>query len=212
MDQDLGALRDSMLSVPIADDSDPFQILEKWLKAAETAALMNPNAMVLATADARGVPSVRVLLLKEVRRGEGLVFYTSYVSPKAQDLEANPQASINFFWDALFRQVRVSGSVQRVSRQDSENYWNSRPFGSRVSQYVSTQSKTIESREELEARYAETEKMFRESGNIPCPEHWGGYILRPQVWEFWIADPVRFHYRYQFAQRDGGWRFSLLSP
>ncbi|RDU99659.1 pyridoxamine 5'-phosphate oxidase [Trinickia dinghuensis] len=191
-------------------DADPFRQFEAWFKQAQDARLPEPNTMTLATVDARGYPSARIVLIKGVDE-RGFVFYTNYESRKGLDLAANPHASLLFYWIELERQVRVEGTVVKASAEESDAYFNSRPLGSRIGAWASDQSKQIESRALLEAR----EKSFAErfGDHPPRPPHWGGYRLVPETIEFWQGRPSRLHDRILYTrQSTEGWRLSRLSP
>jgi len=187
----------------------PIEQFGKWFDEALRAGVEEPNAMTLATADADGRPSARIVLLKGVDE-RGLVFFTNYESRKGAELAAKPYASLLFFWPALERQVRLEGPVERVSAQESDQYYGSRPLGSRIGAWASPQSQPI-TREELEAR---TEALAKSLGEHPArPPHWGGYRLAPERVEFWQGRPSRLHDRLVY-QRDekGQWACQRLAP
>ena len=172
--------------------------------------LKEPNAFTLSTVNASGQPHSRVLLCKEVR-DKGLVFYTNYKSAKADDLEKNNLAAANFFWDPLHRQIRVNGEIVKLSREDSDAYWATRDRSSQLSQWVSKQSEEAQSREQMENELAQTEEKF--SGqDIPCPDHWGGYLLKPSSIEFWVGRSGRFHDRHLFTMVENDWASERLYP
>jgi pyridoxamine 5'-phosphate oxidase len=166
--------------------------------------------MTLATAAKDGQPSARVVLLKSFDE-HGFVFYTNYQSRKGQDLAENPRASLLFYWSQLWRQVRIDGVVEKISAAESETYFQSRPLGSKLGAWASNQSEVVADRETLEARFAELEKRF--GGQVPRPEHWGGYRLRPNSIEFWQGRDNRLHDRLRYRlQDDGGWVIQRLGP
>jgi pyridoxamine 5'-phosphate oxidase len=199
-----GALNESdMLANPI----EQFKV---WLQQAVEAAMLEPTAMTLATADQAGKPSARTVLLKGVDEG-GFVFYTNFESRKARDLAANPQAALLFFWDRLERQVRIEGKISKVSREQSEAYFKSRPYGSQLGAWVSKQSEVIASRKVLEEKMRELEDKFSER-NVPLPEFWGGYVLAPETIEFWQGRPSRLHDRLRYLKIAEGWKIERLSP
>src|SRR5436309_782878 len=169
--------------------ADPFEQFEKWLQEAIAAQIPEPNAMVLATVDASGQPSSRVVLLKRVDP-RGFAFFTNYGSRKARELEANPKAALTFPWTELERQVCLAGSVRKLSREESEAYFKIRPRASRLGAWASHQSQVIGSREVLEARIRELEARYP-GDEIPLPPHWGGYVLAPVEIEFWQGRPGR---------------------
>lgn len=191
--------------------SDPFKQFGAWFAAALAADIRDVNAMSLATATPDGKSSVRIVLLKGFDE-RGFTFFTNYDSEKGKHLEANPYAALVFFWPKLERQVRVSGSVERTSREDSAAYFHSRPPGARLGAWVSKQSAVIDSRQILDARLEQMEERF-EDGEIPLPPHWGGYRLSPDQIEFWQGRPNRLHDRFRYSRRaDGTWQIDRLAP
>jgi pyridoxamine 5'-phosphate oxidase len=195
----------------ITSKSKPHELFEAWMKEAKTVSgLREPTAMVLSTLASNGELHSRVVLCKSWSE-EGFVFYTNYQSLKGKDLENSSQAAAIFYWDPMFRQVKISGEVVKTSRQQSEAYWNSREKGSQLSQYISHQSQEVKSREELEKLWREAEAEFQNKP-IPCPPHWGGYILRPRLIEFWIGRENRLHDCYQFEKQGATWTFRRLFP
>jgi pyridoxamine 5'-phosphate oxidase len=191
--------------------SDPIEQFRAWFAAAIAADILDVNAMSLATASPDGQPSVRIVLLKGVDK-RGFSFFTNYDSEKARHLEANPRAALAFYWVKLERQVRISGSVERTSREDSAAYFHSRPPGSRLGAWASKQSEVIDSRQILDARLAQMAERF-EGGEIPLPPHWGGYRVKPEQMEFWQGRPNRLHDRFRYTRRaDGTWQIDRLAP
>jgi pyridoxamine 5'-phosphate oxidase len=172
---------------------------------------MDANAMTLATTDDQGRPSARVVLLKGVDQ-RGFVFYTNYESRKGRELERNPQAALVFYWSDLERQICVAGSVARVSVEESDAYFNSRPRGSRIAAWASQQSEPVQDRAALEDRWRQFETKYP-GQDVPRPPHWGGYLLKPDRLEFWQGRPNRLHDRFRYTrQPDGGWKIDRLSP
>ena len=192
-------------------DPDPVKQFGTWFTAALESGIRDVNAMSLATASADGKPSVRIVLLKGFD-GDGFVFFTNYESQKGRELDANPRAELAFYWAQLERQVRVSGAVERTSRDESQRYFHSRPVGSQLGAWASRQSVVLDARRVLDARLAEMTERFRE-GEIPLPPHWGGYRLKPDRIEFWQGRPNRLHDRFAYSRvGDGGWKIDRLAP
>lgn len=191
-------------------DADPLVQFRRWFDEAIAAAIVDANAMTLATCSAKGRPSARIVLLKEVDPG-GFVFYTNYDSAKAADLLANPLACLLFFWVELERQVRITGVVERVSHEESEAYFRSRPFESRIGAWASPQSAVLESRDALEARVRDVSSQYAD-GNVPLPPNWGGYRVRADEIEFWQGRASRLHDRLRYRWADGAWVIERLAP
>lgn len=199
----------SLLETDIAED--PVTQFSRWWDDAEKSQLDEINAMTLATASASGLPDARIVLLKSFSE-EGFVFFTNYNSQKGKELAENPRACLVFFWKELERQVRVMGSVEKVSAQESDAYFNSRPAGSRVGAWASPQSSVIESRSVIENNIAAVEARFAGT-NISRPPHWGGYIVVPELIEFWQGRSNRLHDRLQYSKTEnGGWKAERLAP
>ena len=195
------------------DEVDPNAIrqFERWFDEAMKAGVSEPDAMTLATATTDGRPSARVVLLRGVD-DRGFVFFTNYDSRKGRELAANPWAALVLFWHELERQVRVEGQVRRVSVQESDHYFQSRPAGSRIGAWASPQSEVITSRESLEVRCQELEKSF-EDDTIPRPPNWGGFRLVPETIEFWQGRPSRLHDRLRYTRREQSkWLVERLAP
>jgi pyridoxamine 5'-phosphate oxidase len=189
---------------------DPFTQFEHWFADAEAANLWEPNSMTVATVDDGGFPSVRYVLLKSVDV-DGFVFYTNYRSAKGRALDHSGRAALAFGWLELRRQVRVIGTVTKTSREESAAYFAQRPRGSQIAAWASPQSEVVADRAELERRYGDVEARFAD-GDIPRPEHWGGYRVRPLSVEFWQGRPHRFHDRMRYRRTDVGWRIERLAP
>ena len=168
------------------------------------------NAMTLSTVDAAGRPSARVVLLKGLDH-RGFVFYTNYNSRKGRELDANPNASLVFYWPDQERQVCIAGAVTRLSQEESDAYFHSRPYGSQIGAWASDQSQTVADRAALEEKWKEFEHKFPK-GAVPRPAHWGGYILRPERVEFWQGRPNRLHDRFRYSQQQGSWNVERLCP
>ena len=193
-------------------DPDPFLQFGRWFdESVRTAGDREPNAMTLATASKQGTPSARIVLLKGFSE-RGLIFFTSYESRKARDLAENPRAALNFHWPWLERQIQIEGSVEKVSREESEIYFSKRPIGSRLGAIVSKQSSIIESREVLEHKLEQVAAEYRTSPP-PVPELWGGYLVCPERFEFWQGRENRLHDRFLYSRKTGGgWQIDRLSP
>lgn len=192
-------------------DPNPFVQFRRWFADAVEAKLKDPNAMTLATATPDGAPAARVVLLKDID-DRGLVFFTNYESRKGIELAANPRAALCFFWAPLERQVRVEGRVEKVTREESEAYFRTRPRGSQLGAWASRQSAAIAGREPLEARMAELERQYPDGAEVPCPPWWGGYRVVPDAFEFWIGRPSRLHDRFRYSPAGGGWAVARLAP
>jgi pyridoxamine 5'-phosphate oxidase len=190
-------------------DPDPVAQFEKWFEQALHAGMVEPNAMTLATSTPDGRPSARMVLLKGAD-ANGFVFFTDYRSRKGAELDANPHVSLCFWWDALQRQVRVDGTVARVSREESAAYFHTRPHGSRIGAWASRQSAPLASREALEREVERLERVHPE--DVPLPPHWGGYRVTPESIEFWQGRQSRLHDRIVYTRDGGAWRIGRLSP
>ncbi len=190
--------------------ADPMVLFRMWLDDAIASALMEPNAMTLASVSSEGQPSARTVLLKGFD-ATGFSFFTNYHSRKALELAANPKASLVFLWKERERQVCVRGTVSQTSREESNAYFQSRPYGSQIGAWVSEQSKSIPNREWLENRERELKQQYPE-GQVPLPSNWGGYVLTPHEIEFWQGRPSRLHDRISYAQKGDLWERQRLSP
>ncbi len=189
--------------------ADPLRQFHIWFQEAQNAGVREANAMALATADGRSCPNVRIVLLKGL--DSGFVFYTNYQSVKAVELGSNPNAAICFHWKELERQVRAAGRVEKVTSEESDEYFQSRPRGSQISAIASPQSRKISGgRGQLEAMYARTEQDFRD--NVPRPETWGGYRLTPEWIEFWQGRANRLHDRLRYEREGAAWSRARLAP
>ena len=193
-----------------SSDADPIELFEAWYAAARESGLLLPEAMTLATATPDGIPSARMVLLKQVD-SDGFVFFTNYESDKARDLDANPNAALCFHWPVLQRQVRVTGPVARISVEESTAYFASRPKGSRIGAWASKQSRPLTHREELEQRVEELKQEYL-GEDIPLPPFWGGYRLNPARIEFWQGRSDRLHDRLVFLRKGQAWGTQRLYP
>ena len=190
---------------------DPINQFDKWFNDAVAADVLDPNAMTLATATHNGLPSARIVLLKGFNK-EGFMFYTNYLSRKGKEMAKNPMASVVFFWPELERQVRIEGTIEKLSREQSEEYFHSRPKASQLGAVVSAQSQEIVGRKVLEEKMAELEKEY-EDKEVPKPSYWGGYIIKPRLVEFWQGRRSRLHDRIVYKKIDNkNWKIVRLAP
>jgi pyridoxamine 5'-phosphate oxidase len=193
-------------------DANPIRQFQKWYDEVRAAGVSEQDAtsMTLATASKEGPPSARIVLLKGVDQN-GFVFYTNYQSRKGRELDENPQACLLFYWPKVWRQVRIEGTVEKVSAAESDDYFQTRPLGSKLGAWASNQSEVVDHRKTLEGRFAETERRFGE--DVPRPPHWGGYRLTPNAIEFWQGRENRLHDRLRYClQEDGTWAIERLGP
>jgi pyridoxamine 5'-phosphate oxidase len=189
----------------------PLKQFAKWWKQAVKSNLEDVNAMTLATASPDGVPSARIVLLKDFSE-KGFTFFTNYNSFKGQQLSENPKACLVFFWKELERQVRITGLVEKISEEDNNEYFYSRPVDSQLGAITSPQSQVIESREWLDNKFVQIKKEMG-NGNIQRPSNWGGYVIKPVIIEFWQGRPSRLHDRLQYTiQQNGEWKMERLAP
>lgn len=189
---------------------DPFRQFEAWFNAAINAGLTEPNTMMLATAGEGGTPALRAVLFKELDT-EGFVFYTNYLSSKARQIEQNNNVAAAFVWNELERQIRFEGRANRISRERSASYFQSRPRGAQLAAIASPQSSVLKSRQELETRFREVQSQF--SGKQPeCPADWGGYVIVPERFEFWQGRENRLHDRLEYIKQGSGWAIRRLAP
>ena len=189
--------------------SDPMLMFQKWYQGAHEKQVPSPHAMIISTVNASGQPSSRVVYMKELLE-EGLVFYTNYKSKKGKDLLENQKVALLFFWQGTEQQVRIEGTVEKVDTQLSDDYFASRPRISQIGAWASEQSSTIESRAVLEKRVADFEKKFPNS--VPRPPHWGGYIVKPNYFEFWQGRLGRLHDRICYRKADNSYKITRISP
>ncbi len=193
-------------------DRNPIKQFEKWFQELPAAGVNEQDSisMTLATATKNGKPSARIVLMKSFD-DQGFVFYTNYNSRKGEELSENPRACLLFYWPQLWRQVRIEGAVEKVSDEESEHYFHSRPLGSKTGAWASNQSQPIGSRDELEKRFQEFDLKFAD--NVPRPPHWGGYRVKPETIEFWQGRENRLHDRIRYSlPGDGIWTIERLAP
>jgi pyridoxamine 5'-phosphate oxidase len=213
-DTDIAALRREYAAGGLSEDElaeDPVTMFRGWFDAVRQANLHEPNAMVVATVGEDGRPSSRMVLLKGIG-ADGFRFFTNTASRKGRELAANPACSLLFPWHLLERQVRVDGIAEPLSREEVAAYFSSRPRGSRLGAWASHQSQPVAGRDELATAYEEVERRFGDAEEVPVPEEWGGYLVRPEVVEFWQGRPGRMHDRLVYRRVDGAWRTERLAP
>ncbi len=190
---------------------DPIVQFQQWFDEAMKAGQKEPNAMTLATATKEGIPSARIVLLKGYS-AEGFIFYTNYKSKKGQELIQNPNAALVFCWLEMERQIRIAGKVEQLSPEASEKYFHSRPKGSQIGAWVSPQSEVIKDRSVLENKLVQLQEEYADADKLPCPPHWGGFIVRPTSIEFWQGRSSRLHDRLHYTQENGKWKIDRLAP
>ncbi len=191
-------------------DQDPFKQFQIWFNEAVSSDFIEPNAMNIATVNDQGEISSRMVLLKGFD-SKGFVFFTNYESNKAKDLACTKQAALTFWWDKLHRQVRIHGFVEKVSREETVEYFHSRPRGSQIGAIASKQSHVIQDYADLEIEYKKIKSKYADQ-EIPCPEYWGGYRVIPEKFEFWQGRPNRLHDRLRYTKTADNWNIERLSP
>jgi pyridoxamine 5'-phosphate oxidase len=210
---DVASLRQDYTRAGLSEsdaDADPLRFFHRWFDEALASDVAEPNAMTLATVDGEGQPAARIVLLKGLDE-RGFVFYTNYESRKGEEMAAHPHAALVFWWQELERQVRIEGTVEKVTAEESDAYFASRPRGSRLGAWVSDQSRPIADRSVLEEKLDEVESRYAEQA-VPRPPHWGGYRVVPALLEFWQGRPSRLHDRLEYTRAPGGWTVRRLAP
>lgn len=191
---------------------DALEQFRLWLHEAHEKDLLEPNAMTLGTVDSAGQPWTRTVLLKGVDE-RGFVFFTNYESAKGQQIDASPRVALTFWWGGMERQVNITGTITRTSREESEAYFHSRPESSQLGAWASAQSTVVDGRKVLEEKFAQARSRFPEDEPIPLPPYWGGYIVAPHTVEFWQGQRSRLHDRLRYTREEaGGWKIERLSP
>ncbi len=194
------------------DIDDPIKLFEDWFNEAKKTEINDPNALALATADKLGVPSIRMVLLKSFNN-KGFVFYTNFNSKKSNDLKENPEASLCFHWKSLLRQIRISGNVSKVLDKEADAYYKTRSYNSRIGAWASNQSSVLNNRDELYKSIEYYKKKYPDENNVPRPEYWSGWNLKPVSIEFWLDGKDRIHQRLKYTKKeDQSWEKFLLNP
>ncbi len=194
------------------DLDDPFELFENWFAEAKKKEINDPNALALATSGKEGIPSVRMVLLKGFNK-EGFVFYTNLNSKKGNEIKENPNASMCFHWKSLLRQIRIVGTLEKVDNKVADNYYNTRAYESRIGAWASKQSSILKSRDELLVSIKDYKNKYTNKNNVPRPDHWSGWNLKPSSIEFWLDGDNRIHERLKYIlDKDNFWNKILLSP
>ena len=193
------------------DEQNPIVLFKKWFAVAEKSEINDPNALSLATSSSDGMPSVRMVLLKGLSE-KGFVFYTNFNSKKGHDLKNNPKASMCFHWKSLRRQIRISGKTVVIENKEADEYYNSRAYGSRIGAWASSQSQTMNNRNEFINKIKEFEKKYPDQKNVPRPPHWSGWRVEPDNIEFWLEIKNRIHERLNYRKKNGEWLREILYP
>ena len=200
------------LDICFKDYENPLELFKEWFDEAKKTEINDPNALALATSSKNGIPSVRMVLLKDFNE-KGFVFYTNLKSKKSQDIHSNPYASMCFHWKSLLRQIRIVGELNNVSDKDADAYYNSRSYGSRIGAWASKQSTILKDRDELYQSINNFKKKFPDEKKVPRPPNWSGWNLSPKEIEFWLDGDNRIHQRLKYIKsKSGNWEKILLSP
>jgi len=194
------------------DLKNPIELFKEWFNEAKKTEINDPNVFTLATADTNGIPSARMILLKDYNQN-GFIFYTNLNSKKSSDLKENPNASLCFHWKSLLRQVRISGKVSKVSDKESDAYYKTRPYDSKIGAWASKQSSVLKNREELIKLIGDFKKKYPNENDVPRPDYWSGWSLNPNSIEFWLDGKNRIHQRLKYIKKDkNNWEKILLNP
>ena len=199
------------LNKSFKDEDNPISLFKIWFEEAKKSEINDPNALSLATSDSMGIPSVRMVLLKNFDNN-GFVFYTNLNSAKSKDIKDNPNVSMCFHWKSLLRQIRIKGKVSKVSEHEADEYYNSRSYGSRIGAWASKQSSILNNREELNKEIEIYKSKFPDNKEVPRPNHWSGWRVNPSEIEFWLDGDNRIHERLKYLKDTEGWKKVLLSP
>ena len=193
------------------DVDNPFDLFEKWFEEAKKKEINDPNALALGTASKKGIPSVRMVLLKSFNKN-GFTFYTNLNSQKGNEIKENPNATMCFHWKSLLRQIRIVGILEQVDDKTADAYYNSRAYDSRIGAWASNQSSILKNRDELFNSIENFKKKFKDKKNVPRPDHWSGWNLKPSSIEFWLDGDNRIHERLKYTLNNNNWSKNLLSP
>ena len=200
------------INICFGEQKNPIDLFKEWYEEAKKSEINDPNAVAVATSDNNSIPSVRMVLLKDFSKN-GFIFYTNLDSKKSEDLKSNPNASMCFHWKSLLRQIRLVGKITEVSSDEADKYYNSRKYGSRIGAWASNQSKILKKREDLYKSIEKFKKKYPDTGVVPRPSHWSGWILKPKEIEFWLDGENRIHERLKYVITENGeWDKFLLSP
>ena len=200
------------INICFGEQKNPIDLFKEWYEEAKKSEINDPNAVAVATSDNNSIPSVRMVLLKEFSK-KGFIFYTNLDSKKSKDLKSNPNASMCFHWKSLLRQIRLVGKISEVNSDEADKYYNSRKYGSRIGAWASNQSKIIKKREDLYKSIEKFKKKYPDTGVVPRPPYWSGWILQPKEIEFWLDGENRIHERLKYVIAENGeWDKFLLSP
>ena len=200
------------INICFGEQKNPVDLFKEWYEEAKKSEINDPNAVAVATSDNNSIPSVRMVLLKDFSKN-GFIFYTNLDSKKSEDLKSNPNASMCFHWKSLLRQIRLVGKISEVSSDEADKYYNSRKYGSRIGAWASNQSKILKKREDLYKSIEKFKKKYPDTGVVPTPPYWAGWILKPKEIEFWLDGENRIHERLKYVITENGeWDKFLLSP